>query len=111
MGRAMAWAILRAGLPTTVWDRRPEATEEFRGRRRPRGPRRADAVRNVVITMVTDADAVLSIAGSGMLAALPRGAIWAHMSTIGVDGIERVQRLVEKRRPDMMKMSRSWFAN
>ncbi len=32
------------------------------------------------------------------------------MSTIGVDGIERVQRLVEERRPDMMKMSR-WFAN
>jgi len=40
----------------------------------------ADAVRNadVVITMVTDTDAVLSIAGSGMLAALPRGAIWAR---------------------------------
>jgi 3-hydroxyisobutyrate dehydrogenase len=103
MGRAMARAILRAGLPTTVWNRRPEAAEELTadGARVARDV--ADAVRNadVVITMVTDADAVLSIADSGMLAALPGGAIWAQMSTIGVDGIERVQRLVEERRPDV----------
>lgn len=103
MGRAMARAILRAGLPTTVWDRRPEAAEEFAAGGARAADDVADAVRNadVVITMVTDADAVLSIAGSGMLAALPRGAIWAQMSTIGVDGIERVQRLVEERRPDV----------
>jgi 3-hydroxyisobutyrate dehydrogenase len=103
MGRAMARAILRAGLPTTVWDRRPEAAEELAADGVRVAHDVADAVRNadVVITMVTDADAVLSIAGSGMLAVLPRGAIWAQMSTIGVDGIERVQRLVEERRPDV----------
>ena len=41
--------------------------------------------------MVTDADAVMSIAQDhGMLAALAPGAIWVQMSTIGVAGIERV---------------------
>jgi 3-hydroxyisobutyrate dehydrogenase len=52
--------------------------------------------------MVTDADAVLSIArDQGMLAALAPGAIWAQMSTIGVAGIERVAALVAEERPDI----------
>ena len=46
----------------------------------------------IVVTMVTDADVVLSIAkDQGMLAALARGAVWVQMSTIGVAGIERVE--------------------
>jgi 3-hydroxyisobutyrate dehydrogenase len=104
MGRAMAKAILRAGLATTVWNRRPEAAEPLAAEGARVAADAADAVRHadVVITMVTDADAVLSIAdGGGMLAALPPGAIWAQMSTIGVEGIERVQRLAEQRRPDI----------
>ena len=52
--------------------------------------------------MVTDADAVISIArDQGMLAALAPGAIWVQMSTIGVAGIERVAALAEKERPDI----------
>ena len=52
--------------------------------------------------MVTDADAVMSIArDQGMLAALAPGAIWVQMSTIGVPGIERVAALVETERPDI----------
>ena len=40
-----------------------------------------------MVTMVTDTDAVLSIArDQGMLAALAPGAIWVQMSTIGVAG-------------------------
>jgi 3-hydroxyisobutyrate dehydrogenase len=103
MGRAMAGAILRAGLPTTVWDRRPESADELAAGGARVAQDLADAVREagVVITMVTDADAVVSVADSGMLAALPSGAIWAQMSTIGVDGIERVRRLVAERRPDV----------
>jgi 3-hydroxyisobutyrate dehydrogenase len=39
----------------------------------------------IVVTMVTDAEAVISIAhDEGMLAALAPGATWAQMSTIGV---------------------------
>ena len=52
--------------------------------------------------MVTDTDAVISIArDQGMLAALAPGAIWVQMSTIGVAGIERVADLVDVERPDM----------
>jgi 3-hydroxyisobutyrate dehydrogenase len=52
--------------------------------------------------MVTDADAVISIArDQGMLLALEPGAIWAQMSTIGVAGIDRVAELVANRRPDV----------
>jgi 3-hydroxyisobutyrate dehydrogenase len=52
--------------------------------------------------MVTDTDAVLSIArDQGMLAALAPGAIWVQMSTIGVAGIERVAAMVDADRPDV----------
>jgi 3-hydroxyisobutyrate dehydrogenase len=52
--------------------------------------------------MVTDADAVISIArDEGMLSALAPGAIWAQMSTIGVRGTDSVVALVERERPDV----------
>jgi 3-hydroxyisobutyrate dehydrogenase len=52
--------------------------------------------------MVTDTDAVMSIArDQGMLAALVPGAVWVQMSTIGVAGIERVAAMVEVERPDV----------
>ena len=104
MGRAMAGRIIAAGLPTTVWNRRPEAAEELAelGARVATDP--ADAVRDadVVITMVTDAAAVLAIAdGGGMLAAMKNGAIWAQMSTVGVLGTDRVAQLVRDKKPDV----------
>ena len=64
----------------------------------------ADAARRaaIVVTMVTDADAVISIArDQGMLAALAPGAIWVQMSTIGVAGIDRVAAMVGAERPDV----------
>jgi 3-hydroxyisobutyrate dehydrogenase len=52
--------------------------------------------------MVTDADAVLSIArDQGLLAALSPDAFWVQMSTIGVEGIERIKALVDAKRPDV----------
>jgi 3-hydroxyisobutyrate dehydrogenase len=102
MGRGMAGALARAGLRTTVWDRRPEVA----GQGAPEGTHvatdLAEAVRgaDVVITMVTDADAVLAVAET-MLPGMDEGALWAQMSTIGVDGIERAARLVAERRPDI----------
>jgi 3-hydroxyisobutyrate dehydrogenase len=52
--------------------------------------------------MVTDTDAVMSIArDQGMLAAMAPGAIWAQMSTIGAAGIERVAAIVDAERPDV----------
>src|SRR5258708_1963861 len=57
----------------------------------------------IVVTMVTDADAVISIArDQGMLAALAPGAIWIQMSTIGLAGIHDVMAMVGGERPDVM---------
>jgi 3-hydroxyisobutyrate dehydrogenase len=104
MGRAMAGSALRAGIPTVVWNRDPAAAEELADQGAQVAPSVADAVRgaDVVITMVTNADAVVSIATErGMLAALPEGAVWAQMSTIGIDGTERLAALVRSQRPDV----------
>ena len=65
----------------------------------------ADAARRaaIVVTMVTDTDAVISVArDQGMLAALAPGAIWAQMSTIGVAGIDRVAAMSGAQRPDVV---------
>jgi 3-hydroxyisobutyrate dehydrogenase len=105
MGHGMAASALRAGIPTIVWNRNLEATRDLAGRGAEVAVTAADAARRaaIVVTMVTDADAVISIArDQGMLAALAPGAIWAQMSTIGVAGIDRVAALAGAERPDVM---------
>ena len=104
MGHAMATSALRAGLPTIVWNRTPAATRDLAGLGADVAETAAEAARRaaIVVTMVTDTDAVVSIArDQGMLAALAPGAIWAQMSTIGVAGIERVAAMVAAERPDV----------
>src|SRR2546423_817966 len=104
MGHGMATSALRAGIPTIVWNREPKATQDLSNLGAEVAPSPADAARRaaIVVTMVTDADAVISIArDQGMLAALAADAIWVQMSTIGVAGIQRVAALVEKERPDV----------
>ncbi len=104
MGHAMASTALRAGIPTIVWNRDPGATQTLADVGAEVAESPADAARraSIVVTMVTDADVVLSIAkDQGMLAALAPNAIWVQMSTIGVGGIERVQSLVGTERPDV----------
>jgi 3-hydroxyisobutyrate dehydrogenase len=104
MGHGMATSTLRAGIPTIVWNRAPEATRDLAELGAEVAETAADAARRaaIVVTMVTDADAVISIArDQGMLAALAPNAIWAQMSTIGVAGIERIAALVDAERPDV----------
>lgn len=104
MGRAMATSALRAGLPTIVWNRGPKVTRNLADLGAEVAESPADAARRagIVVTMVTDADAVMSIAeDQGMLAALAPGAVWVQMSTIGVKGIERVKELAGAARPDV----------
>ncbi|GAA4563901.1 NAD(P)-dependent oxidoreductase [Micromonospora coerulea] len=105
MGAPMAGNILRAGLPTVVWNRHPEPARRLGDQGAEVAESPADAVRraDVVVTMVTDADAVRSIAtDQGMLAAMAEGAVWAQMSTIGVTETERLARLVAAERPDIV---------
>ena len=105
MGHGMAASALRAGIPTIVWNRRMEAVRNLAELGAEVAGTAADAARRaaVVVTMVTDADAVISVArDQGMLAALAPGAVWAQMSTIGVAGIDRVAAMAGSERPDVM---------
>jgi 3-hydroxyisobutyrate dehydrogenase len=104
MGRGMAMSALRAGLPTTVWDRDPARPRELVDLGAEVAGAAADAAASagIVVTMVPDTDAVVSVATEqGVLDALAPGAIWAQMSTIGT-GIDRVAELVAQRRPDVV---------
>jgi 3-hydroxyisobutyrate dehydrogenase len=105
MGHGMADSALRAGIPTIVWDRHPEATRDLAERGAEVADSAADAARRagIVVTMVPDADAVLSVArDQGMLTALAPGAIWVQMATIGLAGINDVIATVDRERPDVM---------
>jgi 3-hydroxyisobutyrate dehydrogenase len=104
MGHGMATSALRAGIPTIVWNRTPDAARDLVELGAEVAESVADAAgrASIVVTMVTDADAVISIArDQGMLRALAPGALWIQMSTIGVAGIERVGALVQQERPDI----------
>jgi 3-hydroxyisobutyrate dehydrogenase len=104
MGHGMATSALRAGIPTVVWNRKAEATRDLAELGADVADTAADAARRaaIVVTMVTDTNAVVSIArDQGMLAALAPDAIWVQMSTIGVAGIEEVAAMVDAERRDV----------
>src|SRR5437899_11184272 len=93
MGHGMAASALRGGIPTIVWNREPKATRDLADLGAEVADTAADAARRaaIVVTMVTDADAVISIArDQGMLVALAPGAILVQLSAFGVGGIVRV---------------------
>src|SRR5438309_11368800 len=69
MGHGMAISALRAGIPTIVWNRTPQATQDL---------------------AELGAEVAQTAAGAAR-----RAAIVVTMSTIGVRGIERVVALVE----------------
>jgi 3-hydroxyisobutyrate dehydrogenase len=104
MGRAMASSALRAGISTVVWDRNLDLARRFVDPGAEVAETVATAVQavDVTITMVTDAEAVTSIAtGLDMLEAMASGAVWAQMSTIGVEATETSAAPVARRRPDV----------
>ena len=105
MGHGIAASALRAGIQTIVWNRRVEATRDLAEQGAEVAETAAEAVgrAGVVVTMVTDTDAVLSIAlDQGMLAALAPNSVWAQMSTIGVAEIDRIAEIVARQRPDVL---------
>jgi 3-hydroxyisobutyrate dehydrogenase len=87
MGSAMARNLAAAGLRTTVWDRSPEATAPLAEAGALVAASPAEAVRDadVVITMLPTAQVVTAVMfDSGAAPALPDGAVWAQMGTIGL---------------------------
>src|ERR1700761_7551745 len=103
MGAAMARSTARGGLKTTAWDRSPERASSFGLGNVQISQSARDAVpdADIVVTMVSNTDAVLSIMKEReVLTAMKAGAVWIQMSTIGVEGTERAWRLADTR-PDI----------
>ena len=93
MGSAIARDLLRNGLSVTVWNRTRERAEPLAaaGARVASSPAEAAAGSDVVLTMLTDWEAVeTAMSGpKGALEAMSENAIWLQMSTIGVAATER----------------------
>ena len=92
MGAPMARHLATAGHDVHAYNRSPEKAQPLRehGAEIHDDPAAAAQGRDVVMTMLSDADAVLEVAGSAGLAA---GQIWWQASTIGLDATERCAQL------------------
>ena len=91
MGAPMARNLLAAGFPVRAWNRTPERAAPLAdaGAVVAPSPRDAAAGAAIVLTMLTDADAVLETAAD----ALAGAEVWVQMSTVGIEGAERCAEL------------------
>ncbi len=104
MGSAMAGSLLRAGLPTIVWDRSPSATKLLadQGARVAAAPGDAVAESDVVITMLpTGAITRSLILDNGVVDSFKRGAVLAQMGTIGIEATVGAAQQLQELRPDV----------
>jgi len=99
MGSAMARNLLKAGMEVRVWNRTRSRAEPLaaEGARVADSPREAARGAGVLLTMLADAGAVAGAVGGGALEALSPGAVWLQMSTVGVEGTGRLQRMALER--------------
>src|SRR5579859_1207970 len=104
MGSAMARNLVAAGLPTTVWDRSPEATTPLAAVGAVPAASVPDAIRDarVVITMLPDADVVESVLFADGPPPFAPDAVWAQMGTIGVTATIGLAERLGRARPDVM---------
>ena len=105
MGSAMARNLVSAGLRTTIWDRSSTATAPLSDAGALVAASPAEAVHDaqVVITMLPTADVVTSVIfDSGVAEALPGGAAWAQMGTIGLAETTAISSRLGELRPDVM---------
>jgi len=103
MGSAMALRLLDTGHDATVWNRDPERLAPLAdaGAHPASDVAAAVARARVVVTMVTDGDAVSSLARL-MLPAMRRDAVWVQASTVGADWADRLRDLSEARGRSML---------
>ncbi len=94
MGAGMARNMIRAGLDVRAWNRNPTRSQPLAADGATVTNDPAGAVRgaDVIVTMLTDADSVVA----AMTAATPglaEGQVWAQMTTVGVEGADRLAEL------------------
>jgi 3-hydroxyisobutyrate dehydrogenase len=97
MGAPMARNLARAGLPAVAWNRTPAKAEALTadGVRPTATPEEAAAVADQLVTMLADGPAIEAVLGGsdGALGALPDGAVWIQMSTVGAPWADRLAAL------------------
>ena len=103
MGSAFARRLLGAGMRVSVWDvsRAAAAQLATAGAQVAATPEEAVRDAGVVLTMVPTI-ASIEATMPRVLAAVPPGATWLQMSTLGVDGTERAMALAKAHRPDVV---------
>lgn len=103
MGRAMARRLLDAGYPVRVWNRSPDKTRALveAGAKGADDPAEAAVEADVVLTMLSDGDAVQTVMSEarGALKEMKGGAIWAQMSTVGDEWADRFGEMVKGMAP------------
>src|SRR5436305_371382 len=94
MGLAMARHIARSGVELRAWNRTRDKAEPVTddGGRVSDSPAEASEGADVILTMLADADAVISSAREALPAA-GQGAVWLQMSTIGEQGTDQCMEL------------------
>ena len=92
MGLPMARNLARAGFEVRAWDRSPDKAEPLAedGARVARTVDQALDGAGALVTMLVDADAIAETLGEGALGHLRDDAVWIQMSTVGVDGTDRL---------------------
>ncbi len=99
MGKPMAMNVLRKGFPLTVYNRTVNKTVELAaaGAKVARSPREAADSADVVVTMLSNIEAVEStLTGKdGILGAMRAGKIYIDMSTITPEASRKFAQLVE----------------
>jgi 3-hydroxyisobutyrate dehydrogenase len=98
MGRPMAANLCRAGLGVRAWNRTAEKAQGLHeeGADVVQSPDEAARGADIVLTMLSDADAVLE-ATAPALDAAGSDVLWLQMSTVGEAGWERCRELAEDR--------------
>jgi 3-hydroxyisobutyrate dehydrogenase len=100
MGLPMARNIAAAGIGVRAWNRTRESAEPLQddGVELLDTAREAASGASMILTILSDADAVVSTMedSEGALAGAEDGALWLQMSTIGIEGTERCAALAEQ---------------
>ncbi|MBA3509283.1 MAG: NAD(P)-binding domain-containing protein, partial [Thermoleophilaceae bacterium] len=100
MGAPMARNLKAAGLEVRAFNRTREKADALTadGIEVADSPEEAVRGADIVITMVSDGDAVTAaMEDGGALAAMPDDALWLQMSTIGIAATEALAALAEER--------------
>jgi 3-hydroxyisobutyrate dehydrogenase len=95
MGAPMARNLARAGLPAVAWNRTPAKAEALAadGVRPAATPEEAAGEADLLVTMLADGPVTEAVLIEGALSALPDGAVWVQMSTVGVPWADRLAAL------------------